>query len=280
MPLQQVFTAWSVDWLDHCGSTSDCLTEAVRHGARPGLVIATTDQRGGRGRRGACWLSPPGAGLALSVFWRSAHPVALMATLSLVVGVALVDAAESLGVRDLTLKWPNDLLHGGAKLAGVLVETVSGVDRTPGVPVVIGIGINLSHADILASALGRPVTDLIRAGVMVPEGDLAPVVLSAVLAALGRRLVAFERGEVAPMLEVWAAHDALAGREIRVLEGDRVVVGVACGLAADGALRVRTGTTVRELHSGEVSLGAIPIDGGSSGRSAGVEPVSPVEAGP
>lgn len=257
MTLQQAFSDWAIEWLDGCDSTSDRLIEAARAGAPVGRVVATTDQRGGRGRRGATWLNPPGAGLALSVLWRSNRPVGELGVLPLAVGVALTEALESIGAQGLALKWPNDLMHDGAKLAGILVEGVGGAGRGEGHAVVIGIGINLVGSDALAQRLGRAVTDLTRAGVRCASGQLPQRVLDAVLASLGRWLSEFECGATASVISAWSARDLLAGHPVRVMDGQRAIVGMACGLASSGALCVRTDAGVCQVHAGEVTLGAL-----------------------
>src|SRR3954451_1534746 len=117
-----------VRWLERCGSTNTALLEA----GKAGVLLATNEQTAGRGRRGHRWYSAPGADITFSLSAEIANPVA---GLSLVAGVAAASALRALGVREAALKWPNDLLVGGAKLGGILVET-------RGRLAVFGFGIN------------------------------------------------------------------------------------------------------------------------------------------
>ncbi|MEK7738086.1 MAG: biotin--[acetyl-CoA-carboxylase] ligase, partial [Pseudomonadota bacterium] len=110
-----------MDILAECDSTNSRLLSLAETGAAAGSVLATERQTGGRGRRGRSWLSASGDSLTFSLLWRF-QPNRSLSGLSLAVGVAVARALEALGVRGITLKWPNDVLLNGRKLAGVLIE--------------------------------------------------------------------------------------------------------------------------------------------------------------
>src|SRR5204862_6473843 len=131
---------------ERCGSTNTVL----RDEGRPGVLLATNEQTAGRGRRGRRWYSAPGADIAFSLSAEIANPVA---GLSLVAGVAAAGALRALGVREVALKWPNDLLVSGAKLGGILVET-------RGRLAVFGFGINCRRDAALEARLRRPTASL------------------------------------------------------------------------------------------------------------------------
>jgi BirA family biotin operon repressor/biotin-[acetyl-CoA-carboxylase] ligase len=226
-----------------CASTNSALLQE-RLPAMPVLLVAA-EQTAGRGRRGRRWRSAPGAGLTFSLARRTRRPLRELAALSLVAGVAVARALRALGVAKASLKWPNDLVVGDAKLGGILVETrAAGGDTLA----VFGIGINLRGGAELERQLKRPVASLDR--FIVPAGE---DVITKVAASLMSALDAFEaEGFEAARLE-WEALHAHAGQRLKVrLAGGRSVTGIAAGLAQDGALSLRTRAGLRAIRSGRV----------------------------
>ena len=237
--------AWSVD------STN---AELWRRSPVPGWEILLAEQQtAGRGRLGRSWVSPLSSQVCMSLRGRFAGGLAQLEGLSLVAGVALSEALHGLGFRQVGLKWPNDVLADGCKLAGVLVECRG--ERDGPVQVVVGIGVNVSLPQITSLAIDQPWTDLARLA-----ADGAPpsrnAVAIAVLQHLLEALACFEREGLAPFLARYAALDLLAGRQVRVLAGRRIVEGLALGLAGDGGLRVATEVGEQVFHGGEVSVRA------------------------
>lgn len=215
-------------------------------------VLLAERQTAGRGRLGRAWASPLGAQVCLSLRRGFAGGLARLGGLSLVAGVAVAEALRRLGFAQAGLKWPNDLVADGCKLAGLLVE--GGGEHGGPVQAVIGIGINVRLPATTAAAIDQPWTDLATlAGADPPPARTA--VATAVLAALVPALDAFDRDGLAPFLPRYAALDVLAGREVRVTSaGNEVASGRAAGLAADGGLRVATAAGERIFHAGEVSV--------------------------
>lgn len=210
--------------------------------ARGAAVFVADRQTVGRGRRGRTWQTDPEGALAVTVLRRFALPPMRLAPLGPAVGIAAARALQSLGAAAVRVKWPNDLVVADSKLAGVLVEA-------RGEAVAIGIGVNLA-VDAMPG-VEQPWTDLRRAGV---PAATRPDVLAALLRALLPALSEFERGGFAAFAEDWRRFDALAGRPVRVLAGDRVEDGVAMGIDAGGGLRVRHADGERIHHAGEVSV--------------------------
>src|SRR3954463_2455586 len=154
-----------------CGSTNSVLLKE-RDLAVPVLLVAD-EQTAGRGRRGRRWRSPPGSGITFSLARRIRRPTRELAALSLVAGVAVTRALRLAGVARAELKWPNDLLAGGAKLGGILVETrVSGREALA----VFGIGINLRGGADLTRHLRRAVASLDQFIVPREEDIIAGIV--------------------------------------------------------------------------------------------------------
>ena len=209
-------------------------------------LLAAEEQTAGRGRRGRRWHSQPGRGITFSLARPVARPLREMAALSLVAGVAVVRALRALGARQVSLKWPNDLVVREAKLGGILVETRSSRGATVAV---IGVGINCADAGTLAARLRRPIAALEQ---FIEVGDRNRIIAS-IAAALLEALAAFEARGLEAVREEWEAMDANAGRRLRVrLANGRMITGVASGLAHDGGLQLRTRGGIRAVSSGRV----------------------------
>ncbi|MDH4323094.1 MAG: biotin--[acetyl-CoA-carboxylase] ligase [Betaproteobacteria bacterium] len=232
--------------LGRCASTNAVL---LRERPERPLLLATDEQTAGRGRRGRRWHSPPGCGVLLSLGLPLARPARELGGLSIVAGVAAVRALRALGAADAALKWPNDLLVRGAKLGGILVETCA---QGTGSLAVIGVGVNHRDAQALASRLRRRVVAL--------DDVLRPLPgRNAVIGALARELLAalrdFDTAGFEAFRRDWDSLHAYAGKALRVRLADgRVLAGVADGLAADGALQLRTHGGVRTVRNGRVAL--------------------------
>jgi BirA family biotin operon repressor/biotin-[acetyl-CoA-carboxylase] ligase len=232
--------------LGRCASTNAVLLGEPL--ARPAL-LAADEQSAGRGRRGRRWHSPPGCGLLFSIGLPLERPVRELAGLSIVAGVAAVRALRALGAAGAGLKWPNDLMLDGGKLGGILVETRA---RGAGSAAVVGIGVNHRRPPGLAARLRRSVAALEDCLVPLPERN-------AVIGALARDVLAalrdFDASGFEPFRRGWDALHAHAGRALRVRLADgRVLAGVAAGLAADGALQLRTRAGLRTVRNGRVIL--------------------------
>lgn len=218
------------------GSTNDDLIARAASGAPEGLWLRAEVQTGGKGRQGRAWMSPPGNLYASTlVRIRPGDPSA--PTLALVSAVALHEAA-SIYSPAVRIKWPNDLLADGAKLAGILLERA-------GDSVVIGFGANLAHHP---EGLERPVTSLARLTGAAPEPGVFIELLSETFA----RWLSRWRGEgMAPVRRAWLAAAHPIGTALSTSEGE----GLFDGLDEDGALRLRLADgTLRIIHAGDVFL--------------------------
>jgi BirA family biotin operon repressor/biotin-[acetyl-CoA-carboxylase] ligase len=232
---RQRSTPWHVLQLGETLSTSATLKRLAAWGAGHGTVVMAQHQAAGQGRTGRHWLSPPGA-LLLSALLRPDRPQPL---LSLLVGVA---AAEAVGLPDLHLKWPNDLLIGDDKCGGILVEGRWAGDRPE--YLIVGIGVNVAAAPALSGT-----TCLQAHGSSLDAQELA-----------GRLLDRLDHWLAEPeptaLLAAWRARCRMWGRELTVFPpGAAPWTAVAEDLADDGALVVRTASGAqRRLQSGEVRL--------------------------
>jgi BirA family biotin operon repressor/biotin-[acetyl-CoA-carboxylase] ligase len=238
-----------LELLDECDSTNAAAAVRAREGAASGTAIACELQRAGRGRQGARWVSGRGTGLTFSLLWRFDRGAPVLTGLPLVAAVACARALESLGARDVALKWPNDLLRGGAKLGGILVEA-QGDARGP-LSAVVGVGINVRLSDEERRAIPQPVADLTG----VPYGSRNRA-LARLLAALAEALQRFERDGFAAFRAEWERRHALQGARVRLATPGRAIEGIASGVAEDGALLLETDAGVQRFYAGELSLRA------------------------
>ena len=241
-----------LELLDACASTNTLLLERARGGAPLGSVIACELQSAGRGRRGNSWQSGLGGSLTFSLLWRFAQGAAGLSGLSLAAGVAVARALAAAGVEDVQLKWPNDLLHAGRKLGGILIELHG--DAAGPSAAVIGIGLNLRLPASLRDAIAQAVTDVASISNEVPQRNR---LLAATLIELAQVLEQFAGHGFAPLRQEWTARHAHQGKAVTLSSGDgNKVAGRAAGVAEDGALLVETARGVERFVSGELSLRA------------------------
>ncbi|MEY2517277.1 MAG: BirA family transcriptional regulator [bacterium] len=212
--------------------TTDSTNERARAlaiaGAPHGTLVTAGEQRAGRGRQGRTWTAPAGRALLASLVLREVPPLLALAS--------AVSVADVVGAR-AQIKWPNDVLVGGRKVAGILAE-----GRPQEGWAVLGIGINVAvrESDLPPELAGR------AAGLGLETDAIEPL-LQALLEALSVRLAQ----EPAALLEAWRARDALRGREVRWQHGQ----GVAAGLDGAGRLLVDLADGSRAaLDAGEVHL--------------------------
>ncbi len=240
-----------IDVHDVTTSTNQLLLEASAKGDIHQHLVFADYQSAGRGRRGDRWLSAPGSGLCFSLGWRFDTPPATFSALSLVVGVALIAALEKHGIDDVRLKWPNDLVRGPAKLAGILIEMRS----EAGGPcvTVIGIGLNIFMSEFARSLIDRPVEDLSQVS---GQRLSRQAVAQNVVAALARELENFSQSGFGAYRDRWLALDALANKEVAINLGPRIVRGVARGVDEHGAILIeREGRRERFMAGHIVEFG-------------------------
>jgi BirA family biotin operon repressor/biotin-[acetyl-CoA-carboxylase] ligase len=258
---------FAIEVVEVAESTNTALMQRAAAGAANGTVIAAEWQQSGRGRMGRAWHAGLGGGITFSLLWRFTQGAGALAGLSLAAGVGVVRAISKLGAGDVELKWPNDVLWRGGKLAGMLIEMQG--DALGPSAVAIGIGVNVRLSDAIRSRIDQPAADLETACGRAIDRSQA---LGVMLEALALVLDTFSREGFAPLRAEWERYHAYQGREVSVtLPGGRTDVGVAQGVGDDGALIFQARDTVRRLHSGELSLrlAAAPSrDDGASGARA------------
>lgn len=237
----------SLELFDEIDSTSQYLLR--RPNPVSGAVCMAERQSAGRGRRGRSWTATPYRNLMMSLAWRFDSGPAALTGLSLAAGVALVRALEEYGVQGVGLKWPNDLVVGGRKLAGLLVD-LRGEAAGP-TWVVLGVGLNVSIDEREAAQIDQAWTDLDAVlGEDVDRNRLASLLIRHVVLAFVR----FADAGFSAFVSDWNGLHVFADQPVRLLQGERVQAGIARGVDSHGGLIVETEGVRHVYHSGEISL--------------------------
>lgn len=237
-----------IETAENISSSNSLLMQRARDTPVPsGTVLAAEWQRAGRGRLGRTWHAGLGQALTFSVLWRFDAGLGALSGLSLAVGLALVRALSGLGIEGAMLKWPNDVLTGHGKLAGILVEAQG--DMLGPSMVVVGIGLNLRLPSL---EVGQPVSALEQIAPAMPERNR---VLAALLCSLGDVLEDFAVQGFAPLRTEWEQHHAFHQRQVRLFAaGGTEISGIVRGVNDEGGLLLETGGGMQVIHSGELSL--------------------------
>ena len=227
-------------------STQDVVRGAARSGAADGFCCAAAEQTAGRGRLGRSWLAPPGTSMLASVLLRVSEAAA--PGVPFAAGLSLCEAiAETSGAMTL-LKWPNDVVIDGHKLAGILVELYGSAPTGDGVAVIAGAGVNLTVPEFPPGIDGISL-DAVTAAPPAPRA-----LLEAWLRHLNERVTALELDGLPPLLSDWRVHAAGLGGPVRVATPSGLIAGIAEDVRDDGALLVRTDVGVTTVLAGDVEL--------------------------
>jgi BirA family biotin operon repressor/biotin-[acetyl-CoA-carboxylase] ligase len=238
--------------LDTVDSTNAHVMRLAEQDGLIGLVCTAEQQSAGRGRRGRQWVSPYASNLYVSLLWEFTQGAAALEGLSLAAGVAVARALRACDVPAVQLKWPNDVLYGGAKLGGILLE-MSG-DAAGSSRVVIGVGLNVAMPDAAAGAIDQAWTDInTMTSSQTPSRSR---ILAALLNELLPLMADFEQRGFAHWREEWQSLDALADAAVVLHAGEVPLAGIARGVDARGALQLETATGLQSVCGGEVSLRA------------------------
>jgi BirA family biotin operon repressor/biotin-[acetyl-CoA-carboxylase] ligase len=243
------FTAapWPVTVFDSLGSTNVEAQRQLAEGREPPFVVLAERQTAGRGRRGRPWVSPYAENIYFSLVFPVDGGARQLEGLSLVVGLAVRQALSALGVAGVGLKWPNDLLVGKKKIAGILLE-LSG-DPGDRCNVVIGIGVNVNMR--AAEDIDQPWTSLcMELGTLVERDAVALVLAASLQDYLARHLA---HGFLALRGE-WESHHLWHGCPVVLTAGERRIHGVVRGVDEGGALRLEVDGVEQLFSGGELSL--------------------------
>lgn len=242
----------------HIDSTNTSLLAQATHARIAGRVLAAEVQTAGRGRRGRDWLSPFGRNLAVSIGVAIARPVAEIGALSLVVGVAVRRALVEHGLSGVALKWPNDILLDGRKLAGILIELVRAAAP---VEVVIGIGVNAGCAARIAERIEESIADVAEQ----IDGPTRNALLARILDHVVAACRGFDASGFDRFRDEWNDAHFYRGSQVVVTTADNgngeagrkptaSFEGKVLAVGADGSLRIDTADGVRAFTGGEVTM--------------------------
>ena len=239
---------FNVQLLDEVASTNTYLMQ--QKDAAHATCVAAHVQTNGKGRRGRTWVSQLGASLTFSLLWRFQCGAAALSGLSLAVGVALIRALNSLGVNDAQLKWPNDVLVDGKKLAGILIELQGDLEGPSAA--VIGVGVNLNLPKNVLNSIDQPAIDLVSVGTKsINQSELLGVILKH----LADVLSTFESHGFIDLRDEWLRYHAYQNKPVSMLLPNGTdVQGVVKSVADDGILLVETALGLQRFSAGEISM--------------------------
>jgi BirA family transcriptional regulator, biotin operon repressor / biotin---[acetyl-CoA-carboxylase] ligase len=239
--------------LDTVDSTQSVAFALAERGAADRTVVVADQQLAGRGRRGRTWSAPTGTSLLASIIVRPRLPQALLSTLSLTTAVAAAEALRRVARVDARLKWPNDVLVSGRKIAGILLESRMGgapapdgsAHAGPAIVTIIGVGINLGQREFPVDLADSATSVALETG-RAPSRD---AVLTALLEEFDAWRARLEAEGFGPVRERWRRLSDTLGRRVTV----DAVTGTATDLDVDGALLVDVGGSVKRVVAGTVS---------------------------
>lgn len=249
--LQQALTTISLGRIiyleDELPSTNVRAKELAHQGGVHGLTVVAKHQSGGQGRRQRQWESPRG-GLWMSVVLRPELSLADASKLTLAASVAIAEALEELFQLRIGIKWPNDLVYNGHKLAGILGEVVGEWNSVQ--TLILGMGINANFArDQLSSSL----TATTLHEILGREIDLN-ILAAKILKNLEKQLISLEKRTFEELRTSWLQRAVGVGEEVKVLQGEQVYQGIFKGISIDGALLLETDRGEKSFSAGEVQL--------------------------
>ena len=219
----------------------------AERGSIDGMVLIAEVQTGGRGRRGRTWVSPFGRNIAMSIGMKLVCHPADVGAVSLVIGLAVADVLRSVGVRNVKLKWPNDVLMEGRKVSGILIELTN---RNDSMEMVIGVGINVGAKEFLIGGVEQEVADVTE-----QIRDLSRSVLAGqVITSVHGYCREFEEHGFRSFRDRWTTLHAYQDQQVIVTSGSMTIHGICRGISGSGALLVDNGIEVVELIGGEITV--------------------------
>ena len=228
-------------------STNGVVMQRLVESQSTEMLCAAEMQTAGKGRRGRSWVSPFGRNIYLTYGRFSARQLSELSGLSLVVGMLVVDVLRSMGLEEVGLKWPNDIVSGGGKLGGILLE-LSAFDAR-GTALVAGVGLNLSLQAEEASSIDQP-WSAVSSQLKMPRN----ILLGTIGGMIVNAMQAFEDVGFESFAEKWGDYNLYAGQQINVIRGNEIISGIDSGIDQAGNLLLLTDAGMEVYNSGEVSV--------------------------
>lgn len=235
---------------DELSSTNDWLLDYMVKNPGADALCVADKQTKGRGRAGRAWISPANSNIYMSLSCHLDLELRDIASLSLVVGLAVIRVLKVLGL-EAKIKWPNDVLVKGQKVAGVLIETRK-IEKKIGV--VIGLGVNVDMRDEIISESGLRSTDLRRNGVNIMVHDRNQLVVE-FLREIQDCIDLFVKRGFSAFRHEWVEQDAYFGKQVEIKDAEKVIVsGIESGVNDQGMLLVDVAGEIKQVHGGDLSL--------------------------
>jgi len=237
-----------LDVLRSVDSTNALAMKKAQAGEGHGYICLAEHQSAGRGRHGRQWVSPYGRNIYLSMGWAFTGGAAVLEGLSLAVGVAIVRALSANGVNGVKLKWPNDVLWEGNKLAGVLLEMTG--DASGECQVIVGVGINVHMLASEAGSIDQPWASLSAINKHISRNSLAADLINELTTLLSD----YQVQGFKPLRAEWEGLDSFSRQEVEIRMGDTSIIGTDAGVSDSGALKLQTAEGEQLIYGGEASL--------------------------
>ncbi|MCF6236231.1 MAG: bifunctional biotin--[acetyl-CoA-carboxylase] ligase/biotin operon repressor BirA [Gammaproteobacteria bacterium] len=230
-------------------TNSYLMLQVQQESIESGSVCLAEFQSAGRGRRGRQWISPFASNLYLSLYWQFSLSPVQLGGLSLAIAVAVADALRSVGLKGISVKWPNDILWKERKLAGILLEVTGEVVGVS--DVVIGVGLNIRMPEHSADEIDQAWVDLETAlGKTVSRNQLASILLEKLI----ETVLLYQSSGLSSFLERWRSMDMMNGSAAVLNIYDKNIYGISRGVDETGALVFESEGKTGFYQSGEVSL--------------------------
>lgn len=245
------FTPNKILVFDELPSTNPYLEELVKTSVSKKYACFAECQTLGRGRFGRTWFSPYARNIYLSLSWPFSREPYELSSLGLVIAIATINALKSYGIKTgLSLKWPNDVLWEGRKLAGILIDLFGETHHV--YMAIIGIGLNVNMPKEVSKKIDQPWCDIAHITSTVPQRNkLAGLLLDNILTAI----TIYQSHGLEPFIKKWRKLDATSGKKITLLTAQRKISGIGFGVDDKGYLLLKDDRgKIHSFASGEVSL--------------------------
>ena len=240
-----------IHYFEEVESTQNIARNLAAEGAPHGTAVIAETQSAGRGRMGRGWHSPAGVNLYATIILRPEIPIAEVARLSLVAGVAAAEALEDVAPGIVQLKWPNDIWLKGRKAGGIIAEAVTDrMQRLDSVLLGIGLNLNLALDDVPVDLRERAISVLIATGHPCDRVAVANTLFTR-LNIQYDETVTQGFSVVRPL---WERYSALTGKRVTVVDAGTRENGIVKGIDSDGALLLETSAGLKRIIVGDVSL--------------------------
>ncbi|AZS51807.1 bifunctional biotin--[acetyl-CoA-carboxylase] ligase/biotin operon repressor BirA [Entomomonas moraniae] len=250
--LSKEITQWPITVLPSINSTNTECFYLLQLGARPPFAITSEQQTAGKGRRGREWASPFGRNIYYSLMVTLKNGSQQLEGLSLTIGLAVLKTLKKIGINDVGLKWPNDLLVNNKKVCGILIELQG--DPADLYNVVIGIGINVNMPS-LSLNIDQPWTSLQQElGQLIDRNNL----LIELNHSLAHYLDIHTQQGFEYLKNEWEENNVWQNKTVNLLQGNQVTTGVMTGIDKTGALKLLVNNEIQHFNAGEVSLRLAP----------------------